>query len=138
MVMKYEDTLKEAISILDRQDWPTALERSAYICEAGVELAYKAFEERKAALETLRERLEALPLEADDAATVQWHLQTLDGLYDEYEEYSHENPSLLEQVSEYGDQGYSEFWFNKVDMPDRVVAIRCDAMRQMFTEKLNN
>lgn len=131
-----EDTLKEAIAILDREDWPAALERRAYVCEAGIELAYQAFEKRKVALETLRERLEALPLEADYAATVQWHLQALDDLYDQYDEFSHEDPALLEQVSEYGDQGYSEFWFNKVDMPDRVVAIRCDAMRQMFSDKL--
>ncbi|MBX4996716.1 hypothetical protein HJB72_01755 [Rhizobium lentis] len=141
-ILEYQQTLARAVEILERRDWPEQQQKEAYVVDGGDRHSIDGLEARVAALNTLRDRLDVLPLANEERAIIDEHMGVIEDLFEkEYKPYPHNGQRRQELISQFdgelGIQGANtELWFNTIDMPDRVVAQRSQNMRLALLAKI--
>ncbi|WP_064696046.1 hypothetical protein [Rhizobium aegyptiacum] len=141
-ILEYQETLARAVEILERRDWPEQQQKETYVVDGGDRHSIDGLEARVAALNTLRDRLNVLPLANEERAIIDEHMGALEDLFEnEYKPYPHNVQRRQELISQFdgelGIQGANtELWFNTIDMPDRVVAQRSQNMRLALLAKI--
>ncbi|MBX4906186.1 hypothetical protein HJA82_02140 [Rhizobium bangladeshense] len=141
-ILEYLQTLGRAVEILERRDWPEQQQKEAYVAEGGDGLSINGLAARVVALNTLRDRLNMLPLGNAERALIDEHMGVLEELFEkEYKPYPHNIERRQQLISQFGGElgikgANTELWFNTIDMPDRVVAQRSQNMRLALLDKM--